>query len=734
MRSGFLLAAALCVSLLAGDAFALNAETDIEIGDKIYGRIETAGEFDRITFEAPRDAILKFTAKPRDEGLTLSLALYPPDAPGTPEPIDAYLTVTPTKSKIGNYPARVTGIWILEVRAGAGTLGRYKLKTKITYRRKWRYDGPIAASEEMPVPFAAAYGSRLKIKVKPRSEDTDLSVLSLQGPGDPVFLPPDLKQTDIPLNVTSEYAVMIRNDGAEGTVKATMKVKTTTPDPVKMYLSPSGYGPAPLVDSVDPRKALQGTLVDGIVIEGENFEPGAKVLLRRSGKPDIAATAVNRVSDTLLTCSLSLIDAKRGSWEIVVENPSGGDDETGFTVKDPSSVALPPGVRGGTEVWLLDFSEEFEIDLALFGLGGGPARVSTLAREAVISYTLYNLREIFGLRGTDGKVRTGAVPVSFVIDRPTSLIGPPGVTYNRLRFGGEIQPGDATSDNPNVAWGYAPLDIGNQKRDDLAREGGAGHGLFTRALGPNAANVTPAWTAAFLPMTTAPVGTADEKYFSVYFNPQTEAEGTRFRDIDLAVRTLSRELAAIAAHHIGRAMGLMNGTTGVSSTPALTGTFAATAPPEFVESEFTTLAASVRPTDLPGTSNKLTATYLPLRGLAPYLLPEVVTATTTTIELPWAGGRPDILPGDVAFSGEWGTIPLGFSFGDGVLSGTAPYVLGVGTWYYGIFRFGIRYEDTVTGDVDVPEHRINLTINLGLVPLGQQAQAQGINTQIRNTP
>ena len=44
---------------------------------------------------------------------------------------------------------------------------------------------------------------------------------------------------------------------------------------------------------------------------------------------------------------------------------------------------------------------------------------------------------IFGLRGKDGKLRDGAVPVSFCVEKPTSLVGEPGVTYNRLRIGGE---------------------------------------------------------------------------------------------------------------------------------------------------------------------------------------------------------------------------------------------------------------------------------------------------------
>ena len=43
-------------------------------------------------------------------------------------------------------------------------------------------------------------------------------------------------------------------------------------------------------------------------------------------------------------------------------------------------------------------------------------------------------------------------------------------------------------------------------------------------------------------------------------------------------------------------------------------------------------------------------------------------------------------------------------------------VIGAGTWYYGVFRFGLRIRDSSTGDEDFPLHRINVTINLNLVP------------------
>ena len=110
-------ASLLLVAVLASPALAVNAEATFDLGDKIYGNIETAGEVDRLTFDAPRDAEIKLTVKALDEGLDLSVALYPPDAPTVPEPLDGHLSGSTTKVKLRGFPIRVSGLWVLETRA-----------------------------------------------------------------------------------------------------------------------------------------------------------------------------------------------------------------------------------------------------------------------------------------------------------------------------------------------------------------------------------------------------------------------------------------------------------------------------------------------------------------------------------------------------------------------------------------------------------------------------------------
>jgi hypothetical protein len=720
---------------LAAPALAVNAETVFKPGDKVYGDIETTGEVDRLTFEAPRDAELTFKVTVRDPGLVLSLALYPPDAPTTPEPIDPWLSVSSSKVKLKSFPIRVSGDWVLEIRAAVGTRGRYKLKTKIEVRETWKSVVPVGAEEEVEIPFAAPAGARLKkIRVEIDEGDIDPAISRLRTPTGSIALPADLEQGDIPLEDPGEHTLVVENlASVAGALSVKIKVKPEDHDGLTLYLSPQGYGSAPEVDSRDPKKALQDALVSDVAIEGSDFDPAAVVYLRREGQADVPAADVVVVSNSEITCSLDLAGLKAGTWDLVVENPCGGDDDASFKIKKPSDVDLPDGVTDDTEVWFLEFGDEFEGDLALFGLSSTSDSVAEKAAETVKAYILYDLREIFGLKGSSGKVRDDAVALSFLVEEPTALIGVAGEAYNRLRIGGEIQPGDPASDNPYVAWGYSDVDVGNRSMDDLSSDGGAGRGLFLRALNPYGATVTPAWQNAFADLIASPLTALDRTYFKADFDPSTTQESERYAAIDGAIRTLAREVAAIAAHHIARAMGLPNGASGISSTPAAVGTFAGVTFPEFAEEEIEDLVEAARASDLPGSSGKLTATYLPLRGLADFLLPEVVSATTVAIDLPYAGGRPDLRSDDVEYEGRYGYIPMGFSIDDGSIGGYAPYMVDL-SWYYGVLEFGIQIEDTVTGDRDRPDHRINLVINLDHVPAVEQAQAQALNDQVRTTP
>ncbi len=71
-------------------------------------------------------------------------------------------------------------------------------------------------------------------------------------------------------------------------------------------------------------RATAGNVISITDLTGTNFQSGATVTLVKSDNPNITATNVNVVSSTLITCTLSPpSNARAGSWDVVVTNPSG---------------------------------------------------------------------------------------------------------------------------------------------------------------------------------------------------------------------------------------------------------------------------------------------------------------------------------------------------------------------------------------------------------------------------
>jgi hypothetical protein len=88
-----------------------------------------------------------------------------------------------------------------------------------------------------------------------------------------------------------------------------------------------------------------------VSLTGTGFQPGAGVRLMRTGYPDIVASGVSVLSPTQITCTLNLLGAAPGTWNILVINPEGKTSGTlTFTVNSPTptiSTSTPAtGVRG----------------------------------------------------------------------------------------------------------------------------------------------------------------------------------------------------------------------------------------------------------------------------------------------------------------------------------------------------------------------------------------------------
>jgi hypothetical protein len=515
----------------------------------------------------------------------------------------------------------------------------------------------------------------------------------------------------------------------------TVTVLLTLPRASKrvLYLSPSGFGPAPRLKSLTPRKVLDDRVAEGVAVVGEGFDPAAVVRLEKKGEEPIAPTNLVIADAAHLSADFDVVGVASGGWRLVVENPSGGKGSAAFTVQSAGSVRLPPGIQVATEAWWLDFDEAaFRDDLAAMNLGSANPDARELAEAAVKSYAIYWLRLSFGLDPFTGKQVEGSVPVSFGLSAPPSTVGLPGTAYDRLLIGGTAGVGDPST-NPNYAWGDGPLDPGNASYEDIGPAQGAG--VRTGVLVPSSSGSIGGYYAALQPLADTPLTGSDVKYFLQGFNPASAAEGTRYREITVAVNAAGKEIAGTIAHFVARAMGLPDGASGLSSVPTKVGEYATLSPFGFTAPELASLAATAR-AGIPGKARTLHANWFPLRETAGYLLPDATTTKAYAKAFQVAGGRPDLEASDLDFDGIAGILPAGIDLlGTGSIAGTAPLRNPDNTLHGGVYRFLVRAKDKKNGNSILFAHRLNLLVdvaNPGLTgpepALGAQLNAQTIST------
>ena len=92
---------------------------------------------------------------------------------------------------------------------------------------------------------------------------------------------------------------------------------------------------APTLSGITPSSGVTGTSVSITNLAGTNFSvSGTTVVQRKMGTTTIAATSVNAISSTQITCTFSLAGAATGAWDVVVTNPDGQTAtlSSGFTV------------------------------------------------------------------------------------------------------------------------------------------------------------------------------------------------------------------------------------------------------------------------------------------------------------------------------------------------------------------------------------------------------------------
>jgi hypothetical protein len=80
--------------------------------------------------------------------------------------------------------------------------------------------------------------------------------------------------------------------------------------------------PPPSLSSISIAKASNGGTLQGEGLSGSGFAPGASVVLKMDGQPDVTATNVS-VSATSITCDLPLLGCSPGAWDVCIQNADG---------------------------------------------------------------------------------------------------------------------------------------------------------------------------------------------------------------------------------------------------------------------------------------------------------------------------------------------------------------------------------------------------------------------------
>ena len=557
------------------------------------------------------------------------------------------------------------------------------------------------------------------------------------------------------LDVDGVHHLVLRNVGG-GIGSWTAKTTTTPPSLVKRrgYVRPAATALLPVVTKVSPSSDYHKDQTAAVTLTGRDLQPGADVRLVRRGFADILATDIIVDSETSLRCSLDLATApetgvdsigvwKLGMWNApvyttpgdrttLVKDSATDDQKKTFECRSASSITLPPGVRADTEVWHIKFNSDFQGDLNRMGLGSDDSVIEGLMRDAVEAYTVCFLRTLMRANETTGKLSKNTSPsISFIVGSVPSAAGTPGEDYNRIEVGGEWQQGDEHDPTEPLDWGSSPIDAGNAHPDDLSVEvsdgnGGtkrAGRGARTRILDPGAVTANADWVSAMAPLRGAPLTGNDRPMFANSFRPATTSRANRYRTMVLQMTRASREIAALIAHHIGRAMGLPAGGGGPMANPTTAGAFWITTPSlTFTHDDLATLRGAAKVNVLPGTSASLTVGYFPLIAMPTAFLPNCKTQVPYTVDWNYSGGRANAVEGDYGVKYSGGNPPLDLTVSVRGITGTARLYLDASQalFYCNIHYFRVTATDTVRDTATSFIYRLNVLPNLALLRAGQE--------------
>jgi outer membrane protein assembly factor BamB/PKD repeat protein len=127
------------------------------------------------------------------------------------------------------------------------------------------------------------------------------------------------------------------------------------------YINVSSVSQPPVVSGITPCSAELGTSIQITNLSGNNFEPGAGLMvnLTRAGQNTIAAGSIIMVSPNVIQCTIDIpVNASTGPWNVVVTNPDGqsGTLPGGFMITGRQEKI---GVfRDG--FWILDYNGNYQ--------------------------------------------------------------------------------------------------------------------------------------------------------------------------------------------------------------------------------------------------------------------------------------------------------------------------------------------------------------------------------------
>ena len=194
------------------------------------------------------------------------------------------------------------------------------------------------------------------------------------------------------------------------------------------------YASAPTVTSILPPNGVNNGN-QNVIISGNNFQPGASVILNKTGQVNITATVVNFINTTSINATLPLNGAPIDTWNVIVQNDDGqiGILPNAFTTKYPVPVVLSINPSSGTNTGIINITD-------LHGSGFNPGATVKLSRTgqadipgtSVIVDNQSRILCLFDLTGklagpwnvtvTNTDTQSGTLQYGFTITQPAPAI------------------------------------------------------------------------------------------------------------------------------------------------------------------------------------------------------------------------------------------------------------------------------------------------------------------------